>query len=103
MQSQLKHCSSFALIETRIFFCMPFNKQGSYVMYIIFGPGGLLTFYDPFLIKADQPENLFSLEVFFFFIFLICVSLRKYETELHSHGAKVQWVTTKKELISSKV
>ena len=26
--------------------------------------GGLWTFYDPFLIKAAQPENLFSLEVF---------------------------------------
>ena len=75
---------------------MHFHKQGSNVMYIIFWPGCLLTFYDPFLIKADQPENLFSLEVFFFFIFLICVSLRKYETELHSHGAKVQWVKKKK-------
>ena len=29
--------------------------------------GGLLTFYDHFLIKVDQPENLFSLEVFFYF------------------------------------
>ena len=29
------------------------------------GLGGLWTFYDPFLIKADQPENLFSLKVFF--------------------------------------
>ena len=48
------------------FFCMPFHKQGSYVMCIIFWPGGLLTFYDPFLIKVDQPENLLSLEVFFF-------------------------------------
>ena len=28
------------------------------------GLGGLWTFYDPFLIKADQPENLFSLKVF---------------------------------------
>ena len=45
---------------------MPFHKQGSYAMYIIFWPGGLLTFYDPFLIKVDQPENFFFLEVFFF-------------------------------------
>lgn len=44
---------------------MPFHKQGSYVMCIIFWPGGLLTFYDPFLIKVDQPENLFPLEMFF--------------------------------------
>ena len=28
------------------------------------GLGGLRTFYDPFLIKAAQPENLFSLKVF---------------------------------------
>ena len=28
------------------------------------GLGGLWTFYDPFLIKAAPPENLFSLEVF---------------------------------------
>ena len=32
------------------------------------GLGGLWTFYDPFLIKATQPENLFSLEVFFLYI-----------------------------------
>ena len=32
------------------------------------GLGGLWTFYDPFLIKAVQPENLFSLEVFFLYI-----------------------------------
>ena len=30
------------------------------------GLGGLWTFYDPLLIKAGQPENLFSLKVFFF-------------------------------------
>ena len=72
MQSQPKHSSSFALMETRIFFCMPFHKQGSYAMYIIFWPGGLLTFYDPFLIKVDQPENLFSLEVFFLYISNLC-------------------------------
>ena len=46
---------------------MPFHKQGSYAMYIIFWPGGLLTFYDPFLIKVDQPENLFFLKVFFLY------------------------------------
>ena len=28
------------------------------------GLGGLWTFYDHFLKKADQPENLFSLKVF---------------------------------------
>jgi len=33
------------------------------------GLGGLWTFYDPFLIKANQPENLFSLKVFLFLFF----------------------------------
>ena len=32
------------------------------------GLGGLWTFYDPLLIKAAQPENLFSLKVFFLYI-----------------------------------
>ena len=36
------------------------------------GLGGLWTFYDPFLIKTDQPENLFSLEVFFLYISNLC-------------------------------
>ena len=36
------------------------------------GLGGLLTFYDPFLIKVDQPENLFSLEVFFLYSSILC-------------------------------
>jgi hypothetical protein len=35
------------------------------VVYISSGLGGLWTFYDPLLIKAAQPENLFSLEMFF--------------------------------------
>ena len=41
--------------------CIPFYLQGSCIMYIIFWPGGLLTFYDLFLIKAGQSENLFFL------------------------------------------
>ena len=36
------------------------------------GLGGLWTFYDPFLIKAAQPENLFSLEEFFLYISNLC-------------------------------
>ena len=36
------------------------------------GLGGLWTFYDPLLIKAAQPENLFSLEVFFLYISNLC-------------------------------
>ena len=36
------------------------------------GLGGLWTFYDPFVIKAAQPENFFSLEVFFLYISNLC-------------------------------
>ena len=36
------------------------------------GLGDLLTFYDPFLIKVDQPENLFSLEVSFLYTSNLC-------------------------------
>ena len=36
------------------------------------GLGGLWTFYDPLLIKAAQPENLFFLEVFFLYISNLC-------------------------------
>ena len=36
------------------------------------GLGGLWTFYDPLLTKAAQPENLFSLEVFFLYISNLC-------------------------------
>ena len=36
------------------------------------GLRGLWTFYDPFLVKVDQPENLFSLEVFFLYISNLC-------------------------------
>ena len=36
------------------------------------GLGGLWTFYDPLLIKAAQPENLYSLKVFFLYIFNLC-------------------------------
>ena len=35
------------LIETRLSICRPFHMQKFYVIYIIFWPGGLLTFYDP--------------------------------------------------------
>ena len=42
----------------------PINK-GLMLCTLSSSLGGLLTFYDPFLIKVDQPENLFSLEVFF--------------------------------------
>ena len=90
----------FCPYRNQEFFCIPFPQMMLWTLSS--GLGGLWTFYDPLLIKAAQPENLFSLKCFFF-IFLIHVSLRKYQTELRSHGAKEQRVTTKKEPISSKV
>ena len=70
MQNQPKHSSSFALIEARIFFCIPFPQM--ILCTLSSGLGGLWTFYDPLLIKAVQPENLFSLEMFFLYISNLC-------------------------------
>ena len=53
----------------------PINK-GLMLCTLSSGLGGLLTFYDPFLIKVNQ-KTCFPLKCFFF-IPLICVSLRKY-------------------------
>ena len=61
-----------SVLKPGFFFFLPFYKQGSYAIYIILWPGGLLTFYEPFLIKVDQPENLFSLKVFFLYISSLC-------------------------------
>ena len=65
------------------------------------GLGGLWTFYDPLLIKAAQPENLFSLEVFFLYISNLCQPQKVLNrvTFSRSKGA----VSYKKEPISSKV
>ena len=64
--------------------------------YIIFWPGGLLTFYDPFfLIMVSQPENLFSPRV----IFLKSgATLQRHQIKLHSHRAKVQWAIIKRRI-----
>ena len=64
------------------------------------GLGGLWTFYDPFLIKAAQPENLFSLEVFFLYISNLCQPQKVLNrvTFSQSKGA----VSYNKERISSK-
>ena len=64
----------FCLYRNQDFSCIPFPQ--TMLCTLSSGLGGLWTFYDPFLIKVDQPENLFSLKCFFF-IFLIYVSLRK--------------------------
>ena len=49
----------------------PINK-GLMLCTLSSGLGGLLTFYDPFLMKVDQPENLFSLEVSFLYTSNLC-------------------------------
>ena len=78
----------------------PINK-GLMLCTLSSGLGGLLTFYDPFLIKVDQPENLFSLEVFFLYTSNLCQPQKVLNrvTFSWSKGA----VGYKKELISSKV
>ena len=95
----------FYLYRNQDIFCKAFHKQGSCVMYTIFWLCGLLTFCNSFLINVGQPQNLLSLylsslqspsgnRVTFF---------PRQETELHSYGAKVQWVTRKNKLINSRV
>ena len=70
-----QHSISFNFYRYQVSSCIPFHKQGSYFLYIIFWPRGLLTFYDPFLIKVGQLEHLLSLEIFFFLNFLACITL----------------------------
>ena len=52
------------------FFCIPFPQM--MLCTLSSGLGGLWTFYDPLLIKAAQPENLFSLKTFFLYISYLC-------------------------------
>ena len=52
------------------FFCIPFPQK--MLCTVSSGLGGLWTFYDPLLIKAAQPENLFSLQVSFLYISNLC-------------------------------
>ena len=78
----------------------PINK-GLMLCTLSSGLECLLTFYDPFLIKVDQPENLFSLELFFVYTSNLCQPQKVLNrvTFSWSKGA----VGYKKELISSKV
>ena len=63
IQSQPKHYICFVFIKTRIFSAYLSHKQCC-VQYLLAleACGHFMTL--SFLIKADQPENLFSLEVF---------------------------------------
>ena len=86
MQSHTKsaqHYISLTFTRTRMFSAHLFVYKGLCVTHIIFWPCGLPTFYDSFLIKVGQPENLFSPLKCFFFIFPICITLKKYWTKLH--------------------
>ena len=69
----------------------------SWVIYDIFWPGGLLTFYGSFpwwmLIKQ---KTHFPLKCFY----LICITLKA--LKLHPYRTKVQWVITKK-VLNSKI
>ena len=88
----------FCHYQNQDFFCIPFPQT---MLCTISGLGGLWTFYDPLLIKAAQPENLFSLEMFFLYISNLCQPQKVLNrvTFSLSKGA----VSYNKEPISSKV
>ena len=67
------------------------------------GLGGLWTFYDPLLIKAAQPENLFSLEMFFLYISNLCQPQKMLNRVTFLKEQMCSELQQKKELISSKV
>ena len=60
----------FCPYQNQDFFCKPFPQM--MLCTLSSGLGGLWTLYDPLLIKAAQPENLFSLKVFFLYISNLC-------------------------------
>ena len=80
MQREMKDARSYRvspnipsvlpLSKPGFFFCKPFPE--TMLCTLSSGLGGLWTFYDPLLIKAAQPENLFSLKVFFLYISNLC-------------------------------
>ena len=67
------------------FFCIPFPQL--MLCTLSSGLGGLWTLYDPLLIKAAQPENLFSLEMFFLYISNLCQP-QKVLNKLHFSWSK---------------
>ena len=60
----------FCPYRSQDFFCILFPQM--MLCTLSSGLGGLWTFYDPLWIKAAQPENLFSLEMFFLYISNLC-------------------------------
>ena len=65
-----KTLQQFCPYRNQDFFCKPFPQM--MLCPLSSGLGGLWTLYDPLLIKAAQPENLFSLKVFFLYISNLC-------------------------------
>ena len=75
MQSHAKSAQTlhlFCLYQNQDFFCIPFPQTMLCTLSSGLGETGLWTFYDSFLIKAAQTENLLSLEVFFLYISNLC-------------------------------
>ena len=85
----------FCPYQNQDFFCKPFPQM--MLCPLSSGLGGLWTLYDPLLIKAAQPENLFSLKMFFLYIFNLCQP-QKMPKSYVFHRAKVQWVKRKNKL-----
>ena len=85
----------FCPYQNQDFFCIPFPQM--MLCTVSSGLGGPWTFYDPLLIKAAQPENLFSLKVFFLYISNLCQP-QKMPNRVTFHRVKVQWVTRKNQL-----
>ena len=81
------HYIRLTFIGTRMFFAYLSIYKGLCVMHVIFWPGGLLTFYDLFLIKVGQPENLFSLKVFLLYFSNLSQKLLNKVAFLWSKGA----------------
>ena len=73
MQGHIESAQTFQQFcpyQNQDFFCIPFPQM--MLCTVSSGLGGLWTFYDPLLIKAAQPENLFSLKVSFLYISNLC-------------------------------
>ena len=89
--------AALTLIETRLSLCMPSCIHKSQVIYIIFWPGGQLTFYGPFLIRICQQENLFALKSVV--LSKVWCHSQKALNKLHSYIARTQQFITKKSTV----
>ena len=72
---------SWPLIETMLFFFIPSDIQSSQVIYIIFWPRGLLTFYDLFWWWLVNQKTYW-----------------RHQIKLHPYKAEVQWALIKKRI-----